>query len=91
MKVESTGSSKFAKLVSKPQKINTELCIIYQKVRGSIQNIKLTSAPKGRDVVISTHTQRYSHATNWQVLRWDKKQKKLLIHVTQEMHYMQAD
>ena len=46
MKVESTGSSKFAKLVSKPQKINTELCIIYQKVRGSIQNVKLTSTPK---------------------------------------------
>ena len=54
MEIGSPGTSTFVELVSKPKKSNIELCIICQKVRDSNQNIKLTSAPEGRDVAIKT-------------------------------------
>ena len=54
MEIGSPGTLTFVELVSKPKKINIELCIICQKVRDSNQNIKLTSAPDGRGVVIKT-------------------------------------
>ena len=51
MEVRSPGTSTFVKLVSKPQKSNTELCIICQMVRNSNQNTQLSSTHEGRHVV----------------------------------------